>query len=86
MYLRDRPSGESVQHCVHPNPGTCTLIHSRNCDILELCQRLLHGKDINKVIAKYPELKSFHGTRLGCYHDVSSSGDLEVGHVNCYQQ
>ena len=67
-----------------------TITLARNCDVLELCQRLLHGEDINEIIAKYPELKRFHGKRLGCYHDASSqkdwSGDLEVQNVDCYQQ
>ena len=58
--------------------------------MLELCQRLLHGEDINAIIAKYPEIKRFYGKRLGCYHNASSpkdwSGDLVVRNVDCYRQ
>ena len=67
-----------------------TITHARNCDILELCQRLLHGEEINEIISKYPELKRFHGKRLNSYHDASSqrdwSGNLEVNDVDCCQQ
>ena len=67
-----------------------TITHARNCDIVELCQRLLHAEEISEIIAKYPELKRFHGKRLGSYHDASSqsdwTGNLEVEDVDYYQQ
>ena len=66
------------------------ITRGRNCDILELFQRLLHGEDINQIISKYPELKRFHGKRITSYNDASSehewSGDdLEVKDVDCYR-
>ena len=67
-----------------------TITHARNCDALELNQRLQHAESINEIIAKYPTWKRFHGKRLGSYTDASSqvdwSGDLNVDNIDFYQQ
>lgn len=34
-----------------------TITHARNCDCLELCQRLQHAEVINAIVAKHPTWK-----------------------------
>ena len=34
-----------------------TITHARNCDCLELCQRLQHAEVINSIVAKHPTWK-----------------------------
>lgn len=67
-----------------------TITHARNCDTLELTQRLQHAETINKIISKHPTWKRFHGKRLGSYHDASSqvdwSGNLESNDVDLHKQ
>lgn len=74
--VRHRSVRESIRYCAH------------SCE--KLSQRLLHGKEINGIISKCPELKRFHGRRLGSYYDSSSqrdwSGDLKVKKIDYYQQ
>ena len=59
-----------------------TITHARNCDSLELCQRLSHAESLEVIISKRPTWKIMHGKRLCGNKDASSQrewkGNLEV--------
>ena len=67
-----------------------TINHARNCDALELGQRLLHAETINTIISKHVTWKRFKRKRVGAYNDATSqddwSGDLDVTDVDLHQQ
>ena len=48
-----------------------TITHARNCDALEVGQRLLHAETINKIVSKHATWKWFNGKRAGAYNDAS---------------
>ena len=58
-----------------------TITHARNCDSLELCQRLSHAEYIEAIITKHPTWKRIHGRRLCGNKDYlrwSGLGNLEI--------
>ena len=63
-----------------------TITHARNCDSLELCQRLSHAETLEFIISKHPEWKRMHGKRLCGNKDSSSqrewTGELEVNNLD----
>ena len=60
-----------------------TITHARNCDSLELCQRLSHAECVELILEKNPTWKRMRSRRLGGQRDASSqrewTGDLDVG-------
>ena len=59
-----------------------TITHARNCDSLELCQRLSHAESLEVIISKHPTWKRMHGKRLCGNRDATSqrewTGELDV--------
>ena len=59
-----------------------TITHARNCDSLELCQRLSHAESIELIFNKNPEWKRARSRRLGAQRDFTSqkqwTGELGV--------
>ena len=56
-----------------------TITHARNCDSLEICQRLSHAQCIQLILQKNPEWKRVHGKILCGPKELK--GELEV--ENC---
>ena len=73
-----------------PFSSVRTITHARNCDALELEQRLLHAETINKIVSKHATWKRFKGKRVGAYNDATSqddwSAELDVTDVDLHQQ
>ena len=49
-----------------------TITHARNCDSLELCQRLSHAESIEAIITEHPTWKRIHGRWLCGNKDYTS--------------
>ena len=65
-----------------------TITHARNCDSLELCQRLSHAESIEAIITKHPTWKRIHERRLCGNKDYTSqtewTGNLDAS--TCHVQ
>ena len=63
-----------------------TITHARNCDSLELTQRLAHAGSIELILQKHPTWKRIHSRRLVGSRDATSqrewSGKLDLESVN----
>lgn len=60
-----------------------TLTHSRNCDLLELIDRLKASLQINKIFTENPEFKHNDRLSISIKTDDHSSARDWIGDLNC---